>query len=91
MSAADQAVSMIATLRLQRKAKGLSFRSVGRRVGVSKSLVCAWEHGQREPSPLRLIQWAEALDFDVVLRPHIPQAVDRMSFGATQRIGKIAS
>lgn len=45
-----------------RKAKKLSQRQLGERVGVSYQTIAYWENGSRAPIPANLIQLARALD-----------------------------
>src|SRR5262252_446126 len=51
-------------IRSARQAKGLTLEAVGRRFGVGKAAVNAWEAGTNLPDPRKLAALAETLALD---------------------------
>ncbi|WP_281920342.1 helix-turn-helix domain-containing protein [Nocardia cyriacigeorgica] len=54
-----------ARLRARREAMGLSRAAVAQQCGVSERLIYSYEHGERSPSPERLVRLAVVLDCEI--------------------------
>jgi transcriptional regulator with XRE-family HTH domain len=60
---------VVEQLILARKSWKLSVEEVSKRTGCNKSTIHHIECGDKNPSGKILIKWAEALGYDLVLRP----------------------
>lgn len=60
--------TLIDELREARRRAGLSQRSVGQALGVSRALVAAWELGTVTPGAIHLYRWGAVVGLDVSIR-----------------------
>lgn len=56
-------------LRTAREAQNLTRPQLSEMVGYHWTLIGRWENGEAVPSLRRLLDWAEALGFELVLKP----------------------
>jgi transcriptional regulator with XRE-family HTH domain len=61
---------VIGDLRAARLAAGLSQATVGRALGISRSLLAAWERSEGLASPLQLARWGAVVGLDIPIRAH---------------------
>lgn len=60
---------IIAELRQARQARGISLAELERRAGWRRATIASHERGDRAVSLTRLLQWADHLDYELVLMP----------------------
>lgn len=60
---------LVAQLKAERQARGLSQEAVARRIGTTRALVSLWETGQGTPGLFNTIAYAAALDYTLTLTP----------------------
>lgn len=60
---------IIAELVRARREQGLTGRQVAARIGVVQSQLSYWETGARRPLAQNLADWAQALGYELTLRP----------------------
>lgn len=60
---------LVNELRQRRCTKKWSIQGLGHRLHLGKVAIGMYERHQRVPSMERFIEWANALDLDVVLQP----------------------
>ncbi len=58
---------LLAALRAERLARGVSLDQLGQRAGFAHDLIGKWERGARSPRLANAVAWANALGFDLTL------------------------
>lgn len=64
----------VETLRIERLRLRLRQVDVAQRMLVPTSQISSWENGVTQPGAARMVQWALALDYDIVMRKQVPPA-----------------
>jgi transcriptional regulator with XRE-family HTH domain len=54
-------------LRTWRKCEGLTLEAVAKKLGISKQLLSAYEHGKKSPSTQRIVEIANLLAVDPII------------------------
>ena len=60
---------LVAELVNAREEAGITQRQLGERLGVIQNTVDGWENGRSTPKVAGLILWADALGYDLMLKP----------------------
>lgn len=60
---------IILMLKAKRTLLKISHENLALDITVAKSCIGAWERGRTEPTLSRFLDWADALQYSVVLRP----------------------
>lgn len=61
---------VVRDLRSARHAAGLSQATVARAIGISRSLLAAWERSEGLAAPLQLARWGAVVGLDIPFRAH---------------------
>lgn len=60
---------IVQALRIERRARRISGRSIARQLGVHSSTLSNWEYGRYPPGADDLERWCRALGFRLMLEP----------------------
>jgi DNA-binding transcriptional regulator YiaG len=53
-------------IRATRQSQNISQTELAQRIGASKSLVCDWEHGRKEPTGSKMIKIIQTLNLNLI-------------------------
>ena len=77
-------MSILETLKKERKRQGLTLSDLALRLGVTEAAICCWENGTRDPKLSMVQRWAKALGLAVM----IPQSGDHEVYEVTISVRK---